>query len=103
MRLRSSQFVFLMLLICSVQVREEYAWRRTEGAVSSRAAGIAQSRPAAASSAEQINRLFLTLQRLAPCMSLDAASQDLPRTAWTMPSPARESAAIASFTSFLRA
>jgi hypothetical protein len=103
MRLRSSQFVFLMLLICSVQVREEYAWHLRDGAVSSRASSPAQQREAAARSARQLNRLCLELERLSPAMSLSAAAMEAHRTVWTMPRPARESAAIVSHTSFLRA
>jgi hypothetical protein len=103
MRLRSSQFVFLMLLICSVQVREECAWHLRDGAVSSRSASALQQRDAAASSARQLNRLHLELERLMPSTSLSAEAMELRRTVWTMRNPAQDSAAIASHTSFLRA
>ncbi len=102
MRLRSSQFVFLMLLICSVQVREEYVWNLREGSVSSRAAATSQ-REASSESSRERNRLCVELERLNPAMGLSAAAQDVHRTVWTMANPARESAAIVSHTSFLRA
>jgi hypothetical protein len=103
MRLRSSQFVFLMLLICSVQVREEYAWHLRDGAVSSRASSPAQQREAAANSARQLNRLCLELERLSPSLRLSSAAMEVERTVWTMSRPALESTAMVSHTSFLRA
>jgi hypothetical protein len=103
MRLRSSQFVFLLLLICSVQVREECAWHLRDRATSSRSASALQQRDAAATSARQLNRLHLELERLTPSTSLSAEAIELHRTAWTMRAPAKRSTAIASHTSFLRA
>jgi hypothetical protein len=103
MRLRPSQFVFLMLLICSVQLREEYVWHLRDGAVSSRSTSASQQREAASKSARHLTRLCLELERLTPAMSLSAAALESHRTVWTMSRPALESTAIASHTSFLRA
>ncbi len=103
MRLRSSQFVFLMLLICSVQVREECAWHLRDGAISSRAASASQQRDAASTTARQLSLLHLQLERLTPAISLSSEAIELHRTVWTMRTPAQGSTAIASHTSFVRA
>jgi hypothetical protein len=102
MRLRSSQFVFLMLLICSVQVREDYAWHLREGVASSRSAIVSQQRDAVAKCASKLNRLCLELERLTPSMRLSASAFRLHRTAWTMTSPELVSSEIANHTGLLR-
>jgi hypothetical protein len=103
MRLRSSQFVFLVLLICSVQVREECAWHLRDRATSSRSASAAQQRDAASTTARQLSKLHLELERLTPTTRLTPEAEELHRAVWTMPSPAQGSTAIARHTSFLRA
>jgi len=103
MRLRSSQFVFLMLLICSVQVREECSWHLADGAVTNRtAAAAAQHRATASPSARRMTRLCVELERLTPSMRLDSAAREAHQTPWTMAQPAQESASVVSFTSYLR-
>ena len=103
MRLRSSQFVFLMLLICSVQVREEYARSLRDDAPSSRPAASSHHREEVAESARPLTPLNVHFERRNTTKSQDAAAQKASRTPWTMPPPALGSAALVSFTGFLRA
>ena len=103
MRLRSSQFVFLMLLICSLQIREEYASQLIGGAVAGRTRIGAQK--SEASSADDEVTLGRTLRaphhpyatKLAPA---DTAAHSIPGP---MAAPAFASTAIVSHTSFRRA
>ena len=103
MRLRSSQFVFLLLLVCSVQSREDYALRLVAGVVSGRSSHDLQSREIDAVSAQR--SLTASLPGDLPPFEtrLDAASLAAESTPWTMPHPALGSAAVSSFTSFRRA
>jgi hypothetical protein len=103
MRLRSSQFVFLMLLVCSVQVREEYALHMMTGVVSGRIAGATHLRETAAAYAKPDHLLRRLIQSPAQPTQLDSASAAAHRAPWTMRNPALEATALVSFTSFLRA
>jgi hypothetical protein len=103
MRLRSSQFVFLLLLVCSVQIREEYASQLMAGAVSGRTALAAQHSDASSTPAEPIDRLNLHLARPDQALRLDASARAAHRVAWTVRRPILDSASVISFTGFLRA
>ena len=102
MRLRSSQFVFLMLLLCSVQIRQEYALQLITDAISGHSDASAPQRevirnpgraflPSAASASDRQASLSLSPQAIAA-----------ERTAWTMPHPASASAAVSRYTGLLR-
>ena len=103
MRLHSSKFVFFLLLVCSVQTTEEYALRLVAGVVSGRASHAPQScATASAVRGRDVASLPHLDQRARP-IRLDAAARAAQKTAWSMRRPASESAAIFSFTGFLRA
>jgi hypothetical protein len=102
MRLRSSQFVFLMLLVCSVQIRQEYALQLITDAISGRTASPSQTGEVAARSAKPSHSLA-SQPREHIAVRLAPAARAAHRTAWTMPHPASASSAVASFTGFLRA
>ncbi len=99
MRLRSSQFVFLLLLVCSLQIREDHAARLIADAVAGRTILPAQAAEAASSPVEPIERLA----RPMPALALPPQALAAHRIAWTVRPPALESAAVISFSGFLRA
>jgi hypothetical protein len=103
MRLRSSQFVFLLLLVCSVQIREEYASQLMADAIAGRTTLASQRNEASTAPAEPIDRLNLHRARPAQTLRLDPSALAAHRVAWTVRRPLRESAAVVSFTGFLRA
>ena len=97
MRLRSSQFVMLLLLACSVQVGEAYAFRLMAGHVLHAAAPALNTRTVSApKSIPVVDQSRITL-------SLSPEARTAERTPWSMPHPASASAAVASFTGLLRA
>ena len=99
MRVRSPQIVFLLLLLCSVQLRQDYAVQLGTRAV----AGKAQVRSTAASSAPPVAIYAAEPVALQVALRLTPASLAVHRTAWTMAAPALDAAALASYTGFLRA
>ena len=103
MRLRSSQFVFLMLLVCSVQIQEEYALHLMAGVVSGRTAGASQLREVSSASTKSSDLLSANTEHAARPIQLDAASLAAHRIPWSMRSPALEATTLASFTGFFRA
>ena len=103
MRLRSSQFVFLLLLVCSVQIREEYASNLMADAIAGRATLAAQHREAASAPAEPSDGLNLHLARPAQAIRLSPAAVAAHRAVWSMARPALSTTATISHTSFLRA
>jgi hypothetical protein len=103
MRLRSSQFVFLLLLVCSVQIREEYASNLMADVIAGRATLAAQHREAVSATAGRSLRLNLHLARPAQAIRLSPAAVATRRVAWCMTRPALSTAATFSHTSFLRA
>jgi hypothetical protein len=102
MRLRSSQLVFLMLLVCSVQIRQEYALQLMADAISGRSVNTAQQNETRTASAAPRNK---AVPHGSPLESLilpaDAVAST--RTPWAMPHPASASTAVASHTSLIRA
>ncbi len=102
MRLRSSQFVFLLLIACSVQIREEHALRWAEQAISGASVR-------ALTVYEVFNQAGVS-RRSAGQPAVPVASLGLPpaalaakREPWTMRRPASDSASIAAHTGLLRA
>ncbi len=100
MRLRSSQFVFLMLLVCSLRIGEEYAAQLT-ATVAGSVTSAAWTRECLAAHAEPGISLNLRAAR-DPRKQLSSAARSAHRAAWTMPPPASASAAIISHTGLLR-
>ncbi len=103
MRLRSSKFVFLLLLVCSVQTREEFALHLIGSSVAKRAGTEAQHREAGSADLRRSLPASPPVDASTPETRLDAASRAAHRTPWSMRRPALASAAISSFTGFLRA
>ncbi len=103
MRLRSSQFVFLLLLVCSVRLGEEYATQFLAGAMYGLSSGVSATREAGATSAEIRTLVQPRPAPPAETLRLNSAARAAHRFAWTVRRPARESAAVASFTGLLRA
>lgn len=102
MRLRSSHLVFLMLLVCSVQIRQEYALQLLTDAISGRTSTPSHTREVAAKSAKP--SLARTSQRRDQLSAtLPPAARAAHRATWTMIHPAAASTAVASFTGLLRA
>jgi hypothetical protein len=101
MRLRSSQFVFLLLLVCSLQIREDYASQLLAQAV----AGESSVSPAMQASAPGERSTLPSADRIRPATTihLTASSLAAHRTVWTVRRPASHAAAVVSFTGFLRA
>lgn len=102
MRLRSSHFVLLMLLVCSVQIRQEYAVQLIADAISGRTAVASQERQVAAKSAKHTHP-FASQRRDTASAALSPAARAAHRVTWTMPYPASASTAVASFTGLHRA
>jgi hypothetical protein len=103
MRLRSTQFVFLMLVLCSVQIRQEYALQLMADAFAGHSHAPAQERKAAAKAAELTRVLTALALPAHPTLSLAPQSIAAERTPWTMSHPASASTAVASHTSLIRA
>ena len=101
MRLRSSQFVFLLLITCSVQPREEYALRWVEQAVFGVAAHAVTSREAYVQAGQPYTGGAPPTLRHASFDLLPAALAAR-RIPLAMPRPAAESAAVAVHTGLLR-
>lgn len=97
MRLRSSQFVFLLLLACSVQLGETPGLRL----MARSSLTLAEFHEIAA--ANNAPHQALPVDRHAKVISLDPQAVALERTPWRMPHPASASTAIVSFTGLLRA
>jgi hypothetical protein len=103
MRLRSSHFVFLVLLLCSVQLRDGLALQVVEGAISDRSGSASQRHEASAIRARHLGPADLAGSRVDPGTTLEAASLKAHRAPWPMRQPDREAAAISSYTGFIRA
>jgi hypothetical protein len=102
MRLRSSQFVFLLLLACCVQVGDDCASQILSAAVYGQtpASTVRREAPASFVSGRQPGD---TRAASSNTLALDSAALASHRTAWTVRRPALDSAAVSSFTGFLRA
>jgi hypothetical protein len=103
MRLRSSQFVFLLLLACSVNLGEECAMHLLASSVASPILGTANLRESSAQAPSHTSTVAPSAVRLLPATALDPAARAAQTIPWTMPHPASASAAIISYTGFLRA
>ena len=102
MRLRSSQFVFLLLIACSVQIRQEHALRWVEQAISGGSTRTFVPRESAADATRCKSSAEQSVYRLAPLDLLPAALAAR-REPWTMRHPASDSASVATCTGLFRA
>jgi len=103
MRLRSSQFVFLLLLVCSAQIHGDCASQLLCDAMQAQSAAVSTSSDDSSAIASPLGRLTADFTRSSATLRLDPASLAAHRIPWTMRRPASHSAAITSFTGFLRA
>lgn len=103
MRLRSPQFVFLLLLVCSVQHREKCALQLMGGAHAGLASNDQQYYDIDPAIALPNRSASLSADQPAPETRLDPAALRAHSTPWAMRRPALASAAVSSFTGFLRA
>lgn len=103
MRLRYSQFVFLLLLVCSVQNPQDYAQSPMAGPAFDRSSLESQHSETDPSVVRRSRSASMPARVSAPETSLDPASRRAHSTPWEMRRPAQASAAVASFTGFLRA
>ena len=101
MRLRSSQFVFLLLIACSVQIQEEHALGWMQQTVAGSSTRNAIPRDAMASAAPSAFHSAKPVVRRALC-DLPPATLALRRKPWTMTPPAMDSAAVLVHTGLLR-
>ncbi len=103
MRLRSPHFVFLLLLVCSVQNRESLALHLMAGAVSEPASNPQQQLEIKSAAAERNRPASPHTNPGKPVQQLDPASAVAHKAAWPMRRPALASTSVSSFTSLLRA
>ena len=102
MRRRSSHLVFVVLLLCSVQLSDDFTLRLANGTISRRSNGASQRRISALPASEVITHGSST-SHLAVTTRLDPAAWTAHRTPWTMRRPARAAASISHHTGLLRA
>ena len=101
MRLRSSQFVFLLLIACSVQIREEHALRWVEQAVFGGTVRAVTPREASTQAGRPGSHADQPVLRHAPLDLLPAALAT-ERTPWAMSWPAGDSVSVTVHTGLLR-
>ncbi len=100
MRLRSSQFVLLLLIACSVQIREECALRWVEQTVFGGSVRALVSREVK-TQAGHFDSLSKPRHRLAS-FDLPPAAVAAQRVPWVMRRPASDFTAVAIYTGLLR-
>jgi hypothetical protein len=103
MRLRSSHFVFVVVLLCSVQIRDNFTLQLVNGEVSRRSNGASQRHGIAALPTSEAGPHTGSTSHLAVPTRLDPAGWTAYRVAWAMPLPASAAAAVSNHTSLLRA
>ncbi len=101
MRLRSSQFVVLLLIACSVQIREERALRWMEQAVSRSSVLALVPRSVTAIAGNAALSAGRTAFFRTP-LQLVSAALAARREPWDMRPPASDSTSVAAHTSLLR-
>jgi hypothetical protein len=99
---RSSHLVFFVVLLCSVQLSEDFTLQLAHGQVTHRSSAGSQRHGMAALPAHQVIAQTGADSRLAMPTRLDSAGWTAYRAAWTMPLPAHAAAAVSNHTSLLR-
>src|ERR1700761_998459 len=103
MRRRSSHFVFLVLLLCSVQLSEDFTLKLANGQVQRRASAAPLRHGIASLPAHQVIAQAGADIHLTMPTQLDPAGWTAHRTVWTMSRPASAAASINWHTGLLRA
>ena len=103
MRLRSSHFVFVVVLLCSVQLKDNFTLQLVNGEISRRSNGASQRHGITALPASAAVTHGGSTARLTVPTRLNPAGRTASRVAWTMPLPAHAAAAVSNHTSLLRA
>jgi hypothetical protein len=103
MRLRSSHLVFLVLLLCSVQLREDFTLQFVEGAIAGRSGTSAQRHDTASAAQRHLVPHPAFHPRIQVVTTLDAAARTAHQAAWPVPQPARAAAEVTTRTSLRRA
>ncbi len=103
MRRRSFHLVFLVLLLGSVQLSEDFTLQLANGEVCRRSSNAQQRYGITALPANQVVAHTGDTSHLAVPTSLDQAAWTAHRTVWTMRRPASAAAAVNNHTSLLRA
>ncbi len=102
MRLRSSQFVFLLLLVCSVQIRADYASQLLAEAGYGGAMAVSAAQDSGSPASGLAARPAPERTKIAATVALDDAARSAHRVVWSVRQPALDSAAVVSFTGFRR-
>ena len=103
MRLRSSHLVFMVLLLCSVQLRDDFTLQLVNEGISRRPNGASQRNGAATAPVRHIVTHTGSTSHLVLPIRLDSARWTAHRTVWTMRRPASAATAVSHHTSLLRA
>jgi hypothetical protein len=103
MRLRSSHFVFVVVLLCSVQLKDDFTLQLVNGEISRRSNGASQRRGITALPAGEAVALGGSTGHIAVPTRLDSAGWTAYRVVWTMRRPAHAATAVSNHTSLLRA
>jgi hypothetical protein len=103
MRRRSSHLVFVVLLLCSVQLRDNFTLQLVNGEVTRRANGGSQRHGIAALPTSEVVAHTGSSTHLTMPTRLDSAGWTAHRTVWAMRRPASAAAAVSNHTSLLRA
>ena len=103
MRRRSSHLVFVVLLLCSVQLRDNFTLQLVNGEVVRRSNGTSQRHGVAALPTGEVVTHTGSTARLTVPTRLNPAGRTAYRVAWAMPLPAHAAAAVSNHTSLLRA
>jgi hypothetical protein len=103
MRRRSSHLVFLVLLACSIQLRDDFTLQLVNGEVIRRSSSASQRHGIAALPSSEVTAHTGITDRLTMPTRLDSAGWTAHRTVWTMRRPASAAAAVSNHTSLLRA
>jgi hypothetical protein len=103
MRRRSSHLVFLVVLLCSVQLSEDFTLQIADGQIHRRSSAAPLRHSIAALPAHQVVVQAGTDSHLVMPTQLDPSGWTTHRTVWTMPRPASAAASVNHHTGLLRA
>ncbi|CAN5479807.1 hypothetical protein BH10ACI4_BH10ACI4_17670 [soil metagenome] len=103
MRLRSTHLVFMVLLLCSVQLRDDFTLQLVNDGIARRPNGASQRNGGTALPVREIVTRDGSTSHIIVPTRLDSAGWTAHRTVWTMRRPARAAASVSNHTSMLRA
>jgi hypothetical protein len=103
MRRRSSHLVFVVLLLCSVQLRDNFTLQLVNGEVVRRSNGASQRHGGTAIPTGEVVTHTGSAALLVMPTRLDSAGWTAHRTVWSMRLPASAAAAVSNHTGLLRA